>query len=349
MKQYLYSFSAGLLLGLTLIQNASAQSSLTLPRESPRTELKHRIGISDITLVYHSPAVKGRAIWGSLVPYKQVWRAGANENTSISFTHEVKIAGQSLAAGTYGLHMIPGETEWTLILSKNASSWGSYFYKKEEDALRATIKAQAHEHTEWLSYQIVANTANSATIALLWDKLMIPFTIEADVKNIVLASLRDELRSTPGFSWEGWYNAASYCLENDFNHEEALRWMERADRMKPNDFHVLMAKADLLSKNGKSSEADAMTKKALEYGTENDLNNYGYRLLGEGKKKEAIEIFRMNVKRNPASWNVYDSLGEALAANGDKQGAIKKYEIAMAKADDERKATIAAIISKLKN
>ncbi len=338
--------STGLILLLCFV--GSAQNTLTLPRESQYASITQRIGITDIKVVYHSPAVKGRKIFGGLVPFDNWWRAGANENTTISFTHDVSIEKQKLAAGTYGLHMIPGTDMWTIIFSNNHTSWGSFFYKQEEDALRVLVKPQTHVFSEWLTYSFVDKSANSTKLSLIWDKLEVPILIEVDVKNIVLKNIRNELRGNPAFTWQGWYDAANYCYENNINLEEALHWIEKADKMKPGDFNILRMKASILEISGNKTGAEMIMKDLVANAKEAELNAYGYELLSHGKTKESIEIFQLNIKRHPKSWNVYDSLAEALAKSGDKPAAIKQYELALKNAPDDQKKRIEQSILALK-
>src|SRR5216684_9349767 len=156
----------------------NAQSAvLDLPRDSQHAKIIQRVGITDITINYHRPLVKGRKVWGGLVPYGQVWRAGANENTTIEFTDPVTIEGKPLPKGIYGLHMIPGESEWTVIFSKNSTSWGSYTYDPAEDALRVSVKAQPAEHREELIYDFEKLTPESTTVTLRWEKVAVPFKV----------------------------------------------------------------------------------------------------------------------------------------------------------------------------
>jgi tetratricopeptide (TPR) repeat protein len=317
------------ILCLLFTVSAFAQTTITLPKASPHALVKQTIGLTDITVDYHSPAVKNRTVWGGLVPYDKIWRAGANENTKISFTDDVSIGGKPLAAGTYGLHMIPTKDKWTIIFSKNHTSWGSYFYKKEEDALRVEVTAKAHPHTEWLTYTFFDKSENSVTLSLLWEKLEIPVKIDVDVNAIVFANMKNELRNIPGFTWDGFYAAADFCYKNNMETEQALKWVETANKYSQNNFNVLKLKANLLERSGDKEEADKVMKEAVGFATENELNTYGYDLVNANKIDEAVEIFKLNVKRNPKSWNAHDSYAEALAKKGKKKEAIKEYKTAL--------------------
>src|SRR5712671_7531969 len=172
-----------------------AQSAvLDLPRDSQHAKIIQRVGITDITVNYHRPLVKGRKVWGGLVPYGQVWRAGANENTTIEFTDPVTIEGKPLPKGTYGLHMIPGESEWTVIFSRNSTSWGSFTYDQVEDALRVTVKPQAAEFHEALTYDFDDVGPDSSIVTLRWEKVAVPFKVGVNTHEIVEQNLHNQLR-----------------------------------------------------------------------------------------------------------------------------------------------------------
>src|SRR2546423_3930938 len=193
-----------------------------LPYESQKAKVSQTIGLTEMEIVYHRPAVKGRKIWGDLVPFNNgtpiPWRGGANENTTISFSTDVTIEGKPLSAGTYGLHFIPGESEWTVIFSKNSTSWGSFSYDAKEDALRVTVKPHTAEFEEYLKYEFVNPEPNKVLVELHWKKLKVDFAVEVNTRQIVLESIRKELRNTVGFSWVGYNTAAMYCVNENFNY-----------------------------------------------------------------------------------------------------------------------------------
>ena len=329
--------------------NTFAQAPLTLPEVSQRAEVMQRIGLTDVNIVYYSPYVNGRKIWGELVPYGKVWRAGANENTTISFTDDVQIEGSALPAGTYGLHMIPNENEWVIIFSKNHTSWGSFFYKESEDALRVKVRPGTRDFQEWLDYTFTDRTANSAKVTLSWEKMKVSFTVAPDVHAVTLRRIREQLRNMPGFSWHGWEEAAHYCIENKINYDEALGWINNSIQMEDN-FTNEAAKGQLLALMGNTKDADEARKRVMELlgaANETEVNVYGYELMNEKDIKTAVEVFKMNVKKHPDSWNVYDSMGEAYNAAGDKKQSLSNYKIALAKAPAEQKERIQKIIAGL--
>jgi Protein of unknown function (DUF2911)/Tetratricopeptide repeat len=306
-----------------------AQNGLTTPQGSQKSEATQTVGLSTVSIVYHSPSVKGRTIWGGLVPYDKVWRCGANENTTITFSDNAQIEGKDVPAGTYGLHMIPSETEWTIILSSNSTSWGSYSYREDEDVVRVNVKpSQLQGNVESLNYGFINREANNATAYIEWEKLRVPFKVSFDVKEIVFQNMKNELRSLPGFGRTGHLQAAQYCLQNNFNHEQGLKWVDRAIQVNPG-FASSSTKAGLLAQTGKKDEAKTIMDKIIDSASETELNAYGYQLAGNKDVKGAITIFEKNVEKHPKSWNAYDSLAEAYGTNGDKAKSIKNYKLAL--------------------
>lgn len=342
--------AAATVLALTcaVVAQAISQPQLPLPEASPAAHVAQTIGLAEVTVSYHRPAVKGRTIWGELVPYGEVWRAGANENTTVSFSKPVRLGGKEVAAGTYGLHMIPTKTDWTIILSANATSWGSYFYKEAEDVLRYTVKPRQGEFREWLQYEFSDLTDSSAVLTMSWEKVRIPMVIEADTRAQVLAYARDVfLRGAAGFTWQGFNQAAQYALRVG-EPEQALQWADRSVGI-GETFANLRTKAAALEALGRKDEAAPLQAKAMKIATEADVNVLGYTLMGQNKLKEAIGMFEKNVKDHPDSWNVYDSLAEGLEKSGDVKGAIKNYEKALQKTTDEtQRKRITATLTKLR-
>jgi tetratricopeptide (TPR) repeat protein len=334
-------------LSLLFTATAVAQPALTLPEASPEASVSQKVGLTDIEIRYHRPGVNKRTVWGELVPYDEVWRAGANENTTISFSTPVTVNGKPLPAGTYGLHMIPTKGDWTIAFSKMNVAWGSFSYDEKEDALRVSAKPQATEFEERLSYRFDDPTDKSVTVAMAWEKVEVPFTVEVDTPSVVVASLRNELRGLPRFGWQGWNGAAAYAMRNKVNLDEALTWVDRSISMQEN-FTNLRTKAGILEAKGDAKAAADLRAKAMSIATEVEINAYGYQLLGAGKTDEAIEMFRKNVKDHPQSWNTYDSLGEAYGQKGDKKLAAENYRKAqnMTK-DPEQKKRIAGILAKM--
>lgn len=321
---------------------------LVVPRASQRASVSQTIGLTQVSISYDRPLVNKREIWGKLVPYDSVWRAGANENTVIAFTSPARIGGRDLPAGRYGVHMIPTASEWTVILSKQADAWGSFSYDPKEDALRLTAVPAAAPFQEALGYTLDDPGTGSVVATMRWEKLAVPFTIEVDHKQVVVDSLRQQLRGLGRFFWQPWAQAATWCAANDVNLEEAAGWAQSSIAINEN-FNNLRLKATLLEKTGDATNAALLRRRAFELATEPDMNGYGYQLLAQGSVDSAIVVFRKNVRDYPKSWNVYDSLGEAYAKKGDKRRAAEMYGKARAMTKDpEQQRRIAGILAGLR-
>jgi tetratricopeptide (TPR) repeat protein len=312
---------AALALPLELPGQAPA---LVLPKASQRATVSQTVGLTEIRITYDRPSVNKREIWGKLVPYDSVWRAGANENTVIAFSSPVRVGGRELAAGRYGVHMIPTANEWTVILSRQADAWGSFSYDPKEDVVRLTAAPVAAPFQESLRYTLDDPGTGSVVATMHWEKLAVGFPVEVDYKRVVVDSLRQQLRGLGRFFWQPWAQAAAWCAGNDTNLQEAAEWAQSSIAINEN-FTNLRLKATLLEKMGDAANAAELRRRSLELATEADMNTYGYQLLGQGKVDSAIVIFRKNVKDYPESWNTYDSLGEAYATKGDKRRAAEMY------------------------
>jgi len=313
-----------------------AQTSTTPRVASSASEAKQTIGISTITINYSRPAVRDREIYGTqLVHFGYVnlgfgtskaapWRAGANENTTITFSDDAKVEGEPIPAGTYGLFIGLHENgKADIIFSKNHTSWGSFFYDQGEDQLRVTVDTQEIPLKERLTYDFVDITNNSTTVVLDWEKKRFPFKVEYDVNEIVLAKARNDLRSTTGFGWQGKLSAAQYCLQNNINLEEAMKWADEAIAGNKN-FQTVFVKAGLVELAGQ--DAKQMYDEAGQLANNGQLNFLGYNMMGKGNNDQALEYFKLNVQRNPDNANVHDSLGECYKTRGENKEAIKEFK-----------------------
>jgi tetratricopeptide (TPR) repeat protein len=335
------------------------QQNLPFIRVSPQAKVVQNISFATIEINYSRPAVKEREIYGKLVPYglapnafgngkPMPWRAGANENTTISLSHQSKINGNPLPAGIYSLHMIVQEHEWTIIFNKDYKAWGSFFYEEASDVLRIQVRPQKVVSREWLMYGFENLTDNSADVFMHWGDQKITFNIEVDKHKIVLDTYREQLTNLPGFNQAAWAAAARYCLNNNINSDEAMKWIDKALSMNGGqNFTNTAVKAGLLSLTGKKEEGDKLIATAMESATETELNTYGYQLMGQNRLDDALEIFKLNMEKFPDSWNTYDSYGEALANKGDKKGAKQYYEKALEMAPDQQKGRIEGILKGL--
>lgn len=280
---------AVLFLLLCLAAPSLAQRRLTMPRVSPHARVMQTIGMTDLTVDYHRPAVGDRAIWGELVPYGEVWRAGANENTTFETSTAIEVEGKSLPAGRYGVHMIPGEYEWTVILSRMADAWGSFFYDVSEDALRVTVAPREAPMQERLAYRFDDPSLNTTTLVLHWERLEIPLRITANTPEIVLAHMEQELHGTPGFFAEGWEQIAAFALDHDLRTEDALAWAEQSIE-RGATFGNQMTKARALDALGRTVEADALRTAALSVATQSDVDAYVQARRRAGRTEEAERI-----------------------------------------------------------
>src|SRR5213595_3806800 len=284
---------------LGLCGTVFAQNDLNLPDVSQAAEVKQRIALTDITIKYHRPLVNGRKIWGGLVPYGKVWRAGANENTTIEFSDPVSVEGKPLDKGIYGLHMIPNPDSWTVIFSKTNTGWGSYSYKQDEDALRLNVKPRAlAEIKEALEFEFEDLKPDSTAATLKWEKLGVPFTVSVNDADQTLQNIRAQLKGRGQFTWQALDEGAQFCLTRKVNLDEALRWAD-ASIQNEERFDNLSTKADILKALNRPDEAKTVWNRSIEIGKAPQLYTYGRQLQNQKKGAEAMEIFKDVAKRFP--------------------------------------------------
>ena len=327
--------------------------------------------MASVTITYNSPDVTGPngedrrgKIWGGVVPYgladntfgtaaKMPWRAGANENTTISFSHDVKVEGHDIAAGTYGIHMAPEPEKVTIIFSKDSQSWGSYFYDEKNDALRVEVKPEKGPYAEWLTYDFIERKPNFTIAALRWEELVIPFKIEADIENIYLAKIRQELKSAPGFDWKNWVAAVEFCVTNRINLEEALLWSDYAigaPFVGEKNFETLTAKSSVLLLLNRRKEAEQVILNAAVDPTASmiKIHSYGRQLIRIGQADQALEVFRLNRKKFPDDlFTTYVGLARGYEATGKTKQARKNYLVAAENAPEGQKAYYAGLANSL--
>ena len=280
-------FTFALLALAVSASGAMAQSrTLTTPEASPHARVEQSVGLTELSVDYHRPAVREREIYGDLVPYGEVWRAGANENTVFETSTEIMVEGQTLPAGRYGLHTIPGESEWTVIFSTMADAWGSYSYDPEEDALRVTVTPTSAPHAERLAYRFDMPGGDGATLVLHWQRLAVPVSITVNTPAVVLASMERELRGIPRFFWEGWNQIAQYALDNEMRTDEALAWVETSIARQPN-FANRMTKAGLLDVMGQTAEAREVREDAHANATPDEVRAWARARQRAGRPDQA--------------------------------------------------------------
>jgi tetratricopeptide (TPR) repeat protein len=321
------------------------------------------IGLVRVTVDYSSPDVhapngKDRAghIWGELVPYglydlaynnctQCPWRGGANENTVFTVSHPVKIEGQPLPAGAYGLFFIAGKDEWTVIFSKNSRSWGAFWYDPKEDQLRVTVKPSECEYHEWLTYEFTDRQTDHATVALQWERLQIPIRITVDdMPGLYVANLQQEFRNAQAFKWQNFREAAIFCLTSKSHLDQGLAWADRAVHDPANgveNLQTLSVLAELQLANGMKEEGSRTMEKALARAdaTPIDLHTIARFQQMSGNDEMAKRIFLLNAKRFPNQWPVNVGLARAAAISGDKKQAIAYAQKALAQAPDDGNRT----------
>ena len=283
---------------------ASAFAQITVPRPSQSASVMQRIGVTDVTITYSRPGVKGRKIWGDplpeqastqgeatlddqnkrpkdavIVPYGHVWRTGANEATQFVVTDDVLINGQKLAAGTYSLHTVPTKDEWTIVFNGTANQWGSFSYDPAKDTLRVKAKPQwVNENQEWLAFNIEPVGEDSAQVNIRWEKINVPFTVKVpDVAATTMARLKTTVGNAKPDDWRTRLQAGNYLLNNKDTADDALgmEWLDASIKVKET-FQNLAAKANALSKAGKKEEAIALGEQAVQRGKTDKVDTTGF-------------------------------------------------------------------------
>jgi len=345
-----------------LLHDSFGQMDLPPSGGNPRAKITEEVGITDITISYSRPDVNNREgkIWGELVTYgftstnlttnknTNPWRAGANENTIITFEHDVKLEGRPVKAGSYGLHMAVWPDSVMLILSNQFRAWGSFYYEPKDEALRVTVKpVKLDKSVEWLKYEFIEHREKYCVIALQWEKLSIPFRVDVDVDNIVLASLREQVTGQKGFNAFNMQAAANYALNKNINLEEALAWAQRAANTKT--FSTLNTLGTAYTKLNRLPQADSTMNEALVFASPNQYMGLGRGLIQAKRLDRAFEVFNANQKKNGEVYAVNAGFMSYYSAKGDFPKALEYANKALAQAPNEAtKTTINGFIVKLK-
>lgn len=302
-------------IALLVLAAQFAPAQVRTPRPSQKASVMQTIGVTDVTITYSRPGVKGRKIWGDalpsqeakgeatlddqnarpkdapIVPWGHAWRTGANEATQFVVTDDVLINGQKLPAGSYSLHTVPNKDEWTIIFNSVANQWGSFNYDPAKDTLRVKVKPESvNDNQEWLAYSFDPVADNSAQVNIRWEKLRVPFKVEVpDVKVLTLQKARAAVAAAKPDDWRTPLQAANYVLLGDdkANTAEAIGWLEQSIKVRET-FQNLYSKARLLAAQGKTAEAVATGEKALALGKEAKANTADLeKRLAEWKAKKA--------------------------------------------------------------
>jgi tetratricopeptide (TPR) repeat protein len=371
-----FASALGLAALLALLPASPARAQgVTLPPsgDNQKAVVTQYMGPASVTVEYHSPDVhapdgsdRHGKIWGGLVHYgyseenfgtcgkKCPWRGGANENTTVTFSHPVTVEGKPLAAGTYGLHFLAGEKEWTVIFSKVSTAWGSYFYDESNDALRVNVKSAANPYHEWLTYDFEDRQPASTVLALEWEDLKVPVAIALPNENeIYYQTLRRELESSPGFDYHGWQQAADFLAEKKVHLDDAEKWAQTAVSapfIGEENFQTLQSLSNVQRARGKTAEADATMAKAIGHpsASPTDIYQYARPMIRDGKPKEALAIFQNASKRMPNKWPLDLGIARSYSAMGDYKSALKYAKQSLLVAPDgPNKDNVQRMIAKL--
>jgi hypothetical protein len=350
-----------------LVLSSIAQMDLPPSGGNPRATISEEVGITSITIKYSRPDVNGREgkIYGEAATFPvsygfttvnlntnqntQPWRAGANETTTITFEHDVKVEGKDLKAGTYGLYMAVWPEKVTIIFSKQADAWGSFFYEDKNDVLRVDVKPVALDKSvEYLKYEFIEHKEKYCVIALQWEKLSIPFRVDVDVENIVLARMREQVTGQRGFNPLNLQAAANYFVNKGINLDEALAWAQRGANFK--SFATLNTLSSAYAKLNRLKEADSAMNEALAYAVPAQYLNVGRNLITAKRVDRSLEVFTANQKKNGDIFQVNAGFMSYYSAKGDFKKALDYANKALAQApNDQVKATVNANIAKLKD
>ena len=363
MRKFTYAY---VILVAILFWNRIVLSQITTPPsgDNQKSTVTQFMGLASVTVNYSSPNVhapdgsdRAGHIWGELVHWgysneqfgfsteanPSPWRAGANENTTITFSHDMKIEGHPIKAGTYGLFMSPQQDEWTIILSKSANAWGSFYYEQKDDALRFTVKPLSSAYEEWLTYTFEERELSSCTLQMRWENLTVPMKIEVpDINALYYEKIKGELQGTTlGFTYHSWVDGANFLVQKNYKLDEAKAWAQNALKgqfYSTENFETLSCMSNVLQAMGKTTEADSVMKRAINNPTATPLEVHLYArgLQAQKKYNEALEIFKINYKNHPDVAVTNLGMARGYSATGDYKNALKYAKAALAiGADDE--------------
>ncbi|MDX2046284.1 MAG: DUF2911 domain-containing protein [Chitinophagaceae bacterium] len=346
----------------------TAQMDVPPVAGNPRASISEEVGITSIEINYSRPDVSKREgkIYGegnvvtygfstfSFITNKNTapWRAGANENTTVTFEHDVKVEGKELKAGIYGLHMAMGTDNVTLIFSHKHDAWGSFYYEEKYDALRVNVKpVTLDKSVEWLKYEFIEHGEKHCVIAMQWEKIAVPFKVEVDVDNIVLARLKDQVTSQKGFNSTNMIQASQWCFNKNINLEEALGWAQRAVAgfNGQKSYPSLRNLAVGYEKLNRLTQADSVMKEALTMAAVNQYAGYARALITQKRADKSLETLEAAKTKFGDVFAINNAMSFAYSAKADYKKAQEYAEKALAQAPEQQKTTISANISKLKD
>lgn len=335
--------------------------TMKIPQPSPKVLETQRLGITDITVDYSTPSVRGRDVWSEVIngygDPNLAWRAGANMNTRISFSTDVTINGNPLKAGSYGFHIDVDGDNFTLMFAHHDNQWGSYYLDRDEHvSLKVTVQSETCPYSEQLDYEFINRTDSSLVVALEWGEKRIPFTVGVDLNKTVVESFRYELLGVNTYRWEAWNDAARWCLNHDTNLEEALEWVNRSIDGGYNGFSAnkngtnMTTKAQLLNRLGKSEELDEtiseLTSIEMNAGETNGLSIF---LLRINKAEASLNVLNTSISKYPDAW--YLKLNRALSNYflGKTKGALKELAVVQKEAPENFQPRLKEIISEVES
>ena len=351
------------LLMLFSVMNVFAQfHTMKIPQASPEVSETQRLGVTDITINYSSPALRGRDVWNNPNIIHQnneprPWRAGANMATTINFSTDVKIEGESLKAGTYAFFVTARENNYELLFAHNHQQWGSYYLDQDKDiSLRVTVNAESCANSEQLDYEFLNRKENELTIGLEWGEIRLPFKVEVDLNKTVVESFRSELRGINTYHWQAWNDAALWCLNHDTNLEEALTWANRSIEGGLNGFAADKNPSNVITKLRllkRLNQIDSFEETFLDMQNmlvdSHDANEINIAMLRFGKNEAALDYAGKMYKAYPEEWTFLLNHGIANYFVGNKTKAIKDVEKVIPLAPDYLKNRLNEIISEFKS
>jgi len=340
---------AWLLLPAAPLLQAQAGDGLPAPRASPHAVSSGMVGLTEVTVDYSRPGVRGRPIWGALVPYGEMWRAGANMNTTVSFATDVAVEGQPLAAGTYSFFLIPfRERSWTAVFNSATNLAGTFGYEKANDVLRVEVTPVPAPFEEWLRYDVTPVDDHNAELNMYWEELRVPLRLQVDLDVSRAAAVQQLLAGPQKDNPQLLLAAARWALARGTDLEQALGWATHAVEL-DKTFTTLGVQAQALEALGRDAEAAPLKKEAWLVATEDDLSTFGGRLMSNRQYEEAVPVFELAVRKFPKSWKAHDQLGEAYRKSGKPAEALAAYESALGlTTDEEARARLTATIAELR-